>query len=313
MRAKAAAAALCMGLCQVGAAPPSDAIAGHVVKATKAAGSEYAVLVKALCPGPIVKSAPIDSADRDSWHAEPVRAFDDLFYVGQKTVSAWALRTSAGIIVIDALFDYSVEDEIWDGLRKAGLDPSEIRYVIVTHGHSDHLGGAAFLQRKGATIVLAEADWPIAEKMEGPRPTRDARFLAVSGRRQLTLGNTTVDLVPTPGHTPGTLSVIFPVHDGKARHMASIWGGTGFNTRTPEQFSSYARSARDFARVAQRARVDVPLSNHPVVDDTFRKADALAGRKSGDSNPFVTGQRSQQALLTTAAECADASLIAGGG
>lgn len=65
--------------------------------------------------------------------------------------------------------------------------------------------------------------------------------------------DTSVDVVPTPGHTPGTLSLIFPVHDGGARHVAAIWGGTGFNTRTQEQFSSYAESARRFAELTRTA------------------------------------------------------------
>lgn len=312
-------AGLCVGLLQVGAASAADPAslaapaARHVARAQRAAGDEYAVLVRALCPGPVVKADPIDPAQRGSWHAEPVRAFDDLTYVGQKTVSAWALKTSAGVILIDALFDYSVEDEVWEGLRKVGIDPATIRYVIVTHGHSDHLGGAAFLQAKGASVVMAEADWPIAAKMEGPLPTRGARFVSVTGRRRLTLGDKTVDIVPTPGHTPGTLSLVFPVSDGGVRHMAAIWGGTGFNTRTRGQFASYARSARDFAAITKRARVDVPLSNHPVVDRTFEKGAALAVRPPGGANPFVTGMRSQQAMLATAGECAEASLIASGG
>ena len=90
---------------------------------------------------PIIRSpAPSE------WHAEPAKVFDNLYWVGQTQFSAWALKTSAGIIIIDALYDYSVEDEIVGGLTKLGLNPADIKYVIVSHAHGDHVGGAKFLQ-----------------------------------------------------------------------------------------------------------------------------------------------------------------------
>ena len=83
---------------------------------------------------------------RETWHAEPVKVFDNLYFVGQTEYSAWAITTSQGIILLDAIYDYSVEDEVVGGLKKLGLDPADIKYVIVSHGHLDHAGGAKFLQ-----------------------------------------------------------------------------------------------------------------------------------------------------------------------
>lgn len=302
----------CFACILTGAAPPPASIEQHVAKAREAAGNEYQILIKGLCPGPIMESEPIDAANRKSWHVKPARVFDNLAYVGQKTVSAWAIKTTRGIILIDALFDYSVQDEILDGLRKLGMDPKDIRYVIVTHGHSDHLAGAALMQGQGATILMSQSDWQIAKEMKTPLPRRDVRFIPVTVRRSLVLGDTTIDIVPTPGHTKGTLSVIFPVMEGAKHYVAAIWGGTGFNTRTREQFLTYAASARAFDGITQNAGVNVPLSNHPMVDSTFAKLDALRSRKAGQVNPFVTGSASQHSLLTTAAECADAALLSSG-
>ena len=86
---------------------------------------------------------------RDTWHAEPAKVFDNLYYVGEIEYSAWAVTTSAGIILIDAIFDYSVEDEVVGGLKKLGLDPAQIKYVVVSHAHGDHAAGAKFLQERG--------------------------------------------------------------------------------------------------------------------------------------------------------------------
>ncbi|PYR64738.1 MAG: hypothetical protein DMF88_22270 [Acidobacteria bacterium] len=77
----------------------------------------------------------------------PFKVFDNLYYVGEKMLhgaspSAWAITTSEGIILIDALFGNSVEDEIVGGLKKMKLDPADLKYLILSHGHADHIGGA---------------------------------------------------------------------------------------------------------------------------------------------------------------------------
>src|SRR5919202_2040460 len=79
----------------------------------------------------------------------PGRAFDNLYYVGTTWVSAWALVTSDGIILIDSL-DNAAEarDSIEGGLRRLGLDPASIKYVIITHAHGDHYGGVDELVAK---------------------------------------------------------------------------------------------------------------------------------------------------------------------
>lgn len=290
------------------AQPLTPPIQRHVNAAKAAAGSEYEVLIRALCPAQApAENISVQPEVRDSWYKPPARVFDNLYYVGQSSVSAWAIDTPDGIILVDALFEYSVEAEIVAGLRTVGLDPARIKYVIVLHGHRDHFGGAKYFQDRGASIVMSDADWAMVERASGEKPKRD---VVVSARRKITLGNTTVDIVPTPGHTPGTISLIFPVKDGRRKHVAAIWGGTGFNTRDERQFRTYADSARMFAAQTRKAKVDVPLSNHPIVDHTFAKVERLQQRKPNTAHPFVTGWASQRNLLRTGSECAEAQLLA---
>ena len=138
-------------------------------------GSDHSYIFGQLCAEPIRAvnaAAPagqvpgalptIDPAR--TWYAEPVRVFDDLYFLGQTAFSVWALRTSAGIILVDAIFDYSVEAEVIEGLRKLGIDPKEIRYVIISHAHADHSGGAGVLQKFGAKVVMSAADWDLYER-----------------------------------------------------------------------------------------------------------------------------------------------------
>jgi len=83
---------------------------------------------------------------RDSWYAEGGQVFDNLYLLTTKTNSAWAVNTSDGIILIDTLFGYAAQDEIVDGLKKVGLDPANIKYIVVSHAHGDHDCSVKFLQ-----------------------------------------------------------------------------------------------------------------------------------------------------------------------
>src|SRR5215471_11699070 len=141
--------------------------------------------------------------DRSTWHAEPVKVFDNLYFFGQSEYSVWALTTSEGIIVLDTIFDYSVEDEVAEGMKTLGLDPAQIKYAIVSHPHPDHDGGARFLQEHyGTRVIMSPADWDVLDKRtNGTKPKRDIE--ATDGQK-LTLGDTTLTLYITPGHTPGT-------------------------------------------------------------------------------------------------------------
>jgi metallo-beta-lactamase class B len=143
------------------AAQSSDTVDAHIAAAREAAGQEYLALFDTVCKPATTARPPAEPPpNRSSWYADPVKVFDNLYFVGQAEHSAWAVTTSQGIIIVDALFDYSVEDAIVGGLKKLGLDPASIKYVIVSHGHIDHAGGAKYLQDHfGARIILAEEDW----------------------------------------------------------------------------------------------------------------------------------------------------------
>ena len=156
-----------------------------------------------------------------------MKVFDNLYYVGEREYSAWAVTTSAGIIIIDPIYDYSVEEQVVGGLKKLGLDPAQIKYVVVSHAHRDHAGGAWYLQERfGARVLLTAPDWEMLErnKQNWPKPKRD---MVVTDGQQLTLGDTTLTFVHTFGHTPGTMSTIVPVKDNGKPHVAALWGGTG--------------------------------------------------------------------------------------
>src|SRR6187399_722540 len=188
----------------------AESVDSHVAAAAAAAGKAHAALLN-LCEAAPAPPASEGPPERSRWHTEPVKVFDNLYFVGQSEFSAWAVKTSAGIILIDTIFDYSVEDEVVGGLKKLGLDPATIKYAIVSHGHGDHSGGARMLQERfGTKIILSAADWDLLDRSSGTKPTRD--MVATDGQK-LTLGDTTITMYLTPGHTQGTISTIIPVKD----------------------------------------------------------------------------------------------------
>jgi metallo-beta-lactamase class B len=309
----------------------SSASMEHAARAKAAAGTDFAGVFNRICPEALAapRSAPARDGragtprpaappDHDTWHADPVKVFDNLYFLGQTEYSVWAITTSAGVILIDSIFDYSVDDEVAGGMRRLGLDPNTIKYVIVSHGHSDHSGGAKYLQdRFNARIVLSAADWDLLDRSNGSKPRRD---LVATDGQQLTLGNTTVTMYVTPGHTLGTLSVIFPVTDHGERHVVATWGGTAFNWKlnpapyiTPERperfwFETYSASARRFKTIAASAGADVLISNHTIFDGSKTKLPALEHRRPGEPNPYVIGREGVQRYLTVVDECAQAGL-----
>ena len=310
-----------LGVAAAFAQQTPDTIEGHRAAAKVAAGSEHSGLLNTVCPPPrpadsgggAVPAAAAPQARqtpaREQWYAEPVKVFDNLYFVGQTEYSAWAVNTSDGIILIDTIFDYSVEAEVVDGLKKLGLDPSKIKYAIVSHGHGDHSGGAKFLQdRFGTRIIMGAPDWEmVARSTRDPAPKRD---IVASDGQKLTLGDTTLTLYLTPGHTPGTISTLIPVKDHGRPHLMAEWGGTAFNfARTPENFKIYINSAQRFREIVAKAGADGVIANHTGFDGTKQKVPALARRAAGASHPYVIGNAAVQRYMTVAEECARAALL----
>jgi metallo-beta-lactamase class B len=265
-------------------------------------------------PGYVTK--PAAAPARDTWYAEPARVFDNLYFVGGKVHSAWALTTSDGIILIDTIFPYNSEELIVGGMKKLGLDPKNIKYVLISHAHADHIGGAEMLQKQyGARVVMGAADWDSVAKypnrFKSMAPKRD--IVATDGMK-ITLGETSVTIWLTPGHTPGTMSYTFSVFDrGKPVNVAYS-GGTAFNfpNSTPvpgiRNFQTYIDSQKHIAAQAAATRATVILSNHSEFDNAVGKNRMIAGRGNG-SHPYEVGADSVQRYFQVMQNCARAAQL----
>ena len=296
--------------------------------AKRAAGFEFLGTLNRICLLPA--SGRVNTSDnlpryvrdptnvpaREAWYAESAKIFDNLYFVGGKIHTSWALTTSEGIIIIDTVFPYNSEELIIGGLERLGLDPEDIRYVVISHAHGDHIGGAQILQeRYGAQVVMGGADWELVESYPNRYSTMaPSRDIVATDGMELTLGNTTLTIWETPGHTPGTLSYTFTVFDDGRPVNVAYSGGTAFNfvNSTPdpgiENFQSYIDAQQHIAEQAAATGASVLLSNHSEFDNAFNRNRMLAGRGDGP-HPYELGEDWVQRYFQVMQGCARAAQL----
>ncbi|WP_164852803.1 MBL fold metallo-hydrolase [Novosphingobium umbonatum] len=289
----------------------------HFAAARKAAGNDFPGLLLlcnqarpealrwALPSAKVLRQGPLQEGEKP----RPAKLFDNLYYLGAPNVSAYAIDTSDGIILIDTLNNgKEAEDVIAGGLRQLGLDPARIKHVIITHGHGDHYGGAAWLQKTyHPSVWMSDLDWTLSpttldKPYFDPAPPRDK---VITDGQVLKLGQQSVTMHFTPGHTQGTVSLIFSVSDHGKPHKVALLGGTGFNfPHSPLRFAQYAATMGHFADLARKAGANVILSNHPENDLVVAKSIAITRRKAGEPNALVAGVGGVQRYFTTLNQCA---------
>jgi len=302
------------------ARPAPDSIEGHLAAGKNAAGGrdntpDFYGLVTALCVAPLnapVRAdapAPRMNPNRASNYLGPKRAFDDLYWMGTPSRSTWALTSSAGIILYDTQSVYDAEDVIVGGLKKLGLDPAKVKYVIISHAHENEVGGAKLMQeRYGAHIVMGGGDWDMVDQsingFPNGKPKRD--IVATDGMK-ITVGDRTVTIYLMPGHTPGTVSGIFQVHDRGQPLTAAYSGGTEFNfVNDVPHFDTYLASERKFAAIAATAGATIIMGNQSQFDGAAVKLRMLAGRRPSEAHPLDVGAAAVARYFKIEDECAQA-------
>lgn len=235
--------------------------------------------------------------DRQAQRVEPWQAFDHVYFVGICWVSAWLLTTPQGDILIDALYE-PFTDVLLDNIRKVGADPKDIKYVLVTHGHFDHAAGASRLRARlpKARFVMTATAW--SEGADAARTsqsdahpwTMPAKDVVARDGDTFTVDDLAVQLHETPGHTLGTASYTFDVHDGAATEHAVVIGGLGLNAiKDAAQVEAYLASvAKLRALVSAPDRpIAVHLTTHPFSNGMFEAVAGLKTRKPGEPHPLV--------------------------
>lgn len=247
------------------------------------------LLVSSVFLGSLTAQELSSQDDPAMQRVAPFQVFDNLYYVGAKWVSAWVLETDQGLIVFDSLYG-ELTDIVIDGIRELGMDPNDIRYLVVTHAHYDHIGGARRMQQEfGAVVLMTEEDWQMTEEpaiyQEYEKPIR---HLTVTDNGTLNLGRTNLRFFKTPGHTPGVLSTRFTVYDNGFPHNAFMFGGVGLNFSGVERTEMYIDSVK---RLQDMGDIEVNVPNHEGSGEVFERYELLKDRRDGEPHPFIDPER----------------------
>ncbi|WP_376744398.1 MBL fold metallo-hydrolase [Marimonas arenosa] len=233
-------------------------------------------------------------------YVEPWKPFDNVDYVGVCWVSAWLVHTDDGVVLIDTLYG-PFKKMIVENIEKTGTDLADIKYVLMTHGHFDHVGGAVALKPllPNATFAMTQTGWDEAiessvQSQGGPRAWDMIEpEMVVADGEEITLGNNTFKVIETPGHSWGTASYMYDVKDGDKTYRAITIGGLGLNAiEGPPQVEAYIKSVDRVRELveAQDMPIEVHLTTHGFSADLDENRQKHMDRKDGEPNVFVDPQ-----------------------
>lgn len=210
---------------------------------------------------------------------EPFKIVGNVYFVGTFQASSHLIDTGEGLILVDTGYDntlYLVVRSIYE----LGFNPKDIKYIINTHWHDDHTAGtAAMAELSGAKTLIGWEDAENARRYFEPD-------ISVKDGDTLTLGNTTISFMETPGHTKGTISFFFETVENGKTYRVGMFGGAGLNTMVPEKFD-YDGCREGFRASVHRLmqeKVDVFIGNHAWNNNTAVYGELL--RTTGE-NRFI--------------------------
>lgn len=231
-------------------------------------------------------------------YVKPFKIFGNLYFVGTEPASTHLIDTGDGLIVIDPGYPQSLYLVIHN-ICELGFKIKDIKYIVITHGHYDHLGAAkalqeltgakTFLGKEDVTYANGEEDLTWAKELGTEYYEAFEPDVLISHNDIIELGNTKILCKDAPGHTPGTKAFFFDVTDGETTLRAAMHGGVGLNSMRKKFLDSYGlpTSIREKFVPAIESfideRVDIFLGNHVQNNDTIGKA----GQMTDTYNPFI--------------------------
>ena len=190
-------------------------------------------------------------------YVEPFKIIGNVYFVGTFPASCHLIDTKDGLILIDPGYSDTLF-LVMDAIHRLGFDPRDIKYIINTHWHYDHTEATAALAYfSQAKTLIGKEDAEKALQYFTPD-------VLIKDGDVLSLGNTDITFMETPGHTKGTISFFFDVQEEDKVYRAGMFGGAGANTMVKDKFDF--PGAREAYRASlhrlQAEKVDVMLGNH---------------------------------------------------
>ena len=229
--------------------------------------------------------------DLSKEYIKPSRLIGNLYFVGLYNASTHIFDTGEGLILLDPGYLEGLS-MVLDNIKALGFDAKDIKYILVSHAHLDHMDAVKpLVSMTGAKTFIGKDDMPLlrGEIFHYPINPFEPDVLLSDGD-VVTLGNTSIRCLSTPGHTDGTMSFFFDVTENGVTYKAGMFGGAGCNTLYKEFLDKYSlpyEMRQKYLNSVLRLRteeVDVFVGNHVWNNNTDGKIAALA---TSEKNPFI--------------------------
>lgn len=232
-------------------------------------------------------------------YMKPFKIFGNLYYVGSKFVCTHLIDTGEGLIIIDPGYPQLLY-MIINNICELGFRVKDIKYIVITHGHYDHLGAVkalmqlapdaiTFLGEEDRDFANGKLDLTWAKELDAEYYEAFEPDVLIKSGDKIALGNTTIEFKEAAGHTPGTKALFFDVTDGKTTLRAGMHGGVGIGSMKKDFLDRYGLSTETREKfipcidAIMDEKVDIHLGNHVGNNDTCGKF----ARMTDSYNPFI--------------------------
>ena len=238
--------------------------------------------------------------DQESRYVHPFRIFGNVWYVGDSWVCVHLIDTGDGLLLLDG-GNIGATAMLVNAIWEAGFNPADVRWMVLSHGHLDHIGGAVFFRKMfGTKLYLGEPDAINYREHPELSLVQDSGSLGhdvfevdheITDGETIRFGNTEIQFFLVPGHTDGVISAFFDVADGERTIRAGYYGGFGFNTLQKSYLDDIGDTEYEMRKTylkslekVRNQHVDLFLGNHCVNNDTLGRAQRL---RAGDKDAFI--------------------------
>ncbi len=240
--------------------------------------------------------------NQEARYVHPFRIFGNVWYVGDDWVCVHLIDTGDGLLLIDC-GNTGATAMLVNAIWEAGFNPADVKWLVLSHGHLDHIGGAAFFRNMfGTKIYLGAPDAKMYREHPELSFIQDAGNVSealvmpdveINDGDVIRFGNTDVRFYLSPGHTMGVISCFFDAHEGEKTVRCGYYGGFGFNTLQKDylieigdpEYKTRQIYLDSLAR-AREQKVDLFLGNHCINNDTLGRRKQQLENPDGP-NPFL--------------------------
>ena len=243
--------------------------------------------------------------NQEKRYVHPFQIFGNVYYVGDDWVCVHLIDTGDGLLLIDS-GNCGATAMLIQAIWELGFKPNDVKWIIHSHGHLDHIGGAVFFKRMfGTKLYLGEPDAimfrekPWISAIQDAYNDTDQLFVPdyeIKEGDELTFGNTTMRFYMVPGHTDGCIAIFFDATDGEKTVRCGYYGGFGFNTLQKDylieigdpEYKTRKVYLNSLAKV-RNEKVELFLGNHCINNDTLGRREQMLKDPEGP-NPFLNSE-----------------------